>query len=81
MKRRVAEAWIDFERMVLDADCSDVQRQEMRRAFYAGALTIMDVMASAMSDGDEMTASDEQAMIDLSLEREEYLANLRLRRA
>lgn len=81
MKRRVAESWASFEREILPRDCSAVQRQEMRRAFYAGALTIMDTMAAAMSAGDEMTAGDEQAMIDLALEREEYLANLRLGRA
>ena len=80
-KRRVREAWERFEKALLPPDCSDVQRQETRRAFYAGAFVVLDVMAEAMSDDDEMTAGDEQVMIDLALEREEYLANLRLGRA
>jgi hypothetical protein len=81
MKRRVGEAWASFERAILPRDCSDVQRREMRRAFYAGGFVVLDVIAAAMSGDDDMTAGDEAVLIDLSLEREEYLANLRLGRA
>lgn len=81
MKRRVREAWADFERAVLPASVGAVQRQEMRRAFYAGAYAIMDTMAAAMSGDDEMTADDERAMLDLAAEREEYLVALQTGRA
>ena len=80
MNRRMGQAWASFEKAVLPRNCSDVQRQEMRRAFYAGAMIIFDTVALAMSHEDEMTAGDEQVMIDLAMEREEYLANLRLGR-
>lgn len=35
-------SWLDFERMILDPiNASTIQRQEMRRAFYAGAQVVM----------------------------------------
>lgn len=34
----IADAWSEFERMVLQSGVSDVQREEMRKAFYAGAI-------------------------------------------
>lgn len=81
MRRVIQEEWAAFERKVLPVNCSAVQRQEMRRAFYAGAMIVFDAVAHAMSDGDEMTPADEQLLIDLAREREEYLALLALGRA
>lgn len=81
MKRRVREAWASFEEALLGLHIGQVQRQEMRRAFYAGAFVIMDTMAAAMSESDDMTSDDERAMLDLAAEREEYLADLKAGRA
>lgn len=78
MRRMIREEWAAFERKVLPANCSAVQRQEMRRAFYAGAMIVFDAVAHAMSDADDMTAADEQVLNDLLNEREEYLALLAL---
>jgi hypothetical protein len=36
-RRRMAEQWDSFARAVLPVGTSPLQRQEMRRAFYAGA--------------------------------------------
>jgi hypothetical protein len=81
MKHRVAEQWVSFEKAILPPNCSDVQRQEMRRAFFAGSFVVMDVLAEAMSDSDDMTAADETVMIDLATEREMYLADMLAGRA
>lgn len=81
MKRRVEEGWRQFEAGVLGPGIGDVQRREMRRAFFAGAFVIMDTLAASMSEGDEMTEGDERVMIDLALEREMYLADLKAGRA
>jgi len=80
-KYRVRDAWTSFERAILPPDCSDVQRSEMRRAFFAGAFSIMDELSKAMSHEDDMTDADERVMIDLAIEQEEYLAALRMGRA
>jgi hypothetical protein len=81
MKNRVEDGWRAFEAHVLSPTVGDVQRQEMRRAFFAGAFVIMDTLAEAMSDGDDMSEGDERVMIDLALEREMYLAALKAGRA
>jgi hypothetical protein len=80
MKRRVAESWATFERMVIP-DVSDVQRSEMRRAYYAGSFALLEVIASALSEGDETTAADEQVMVDLEVERQQYMVDLLAGRA
>lgn len=80
MKRRVGEMWETFARGVLPPDCGETQRRDMRRAFYAGAFVSMDGFMASMSNEDEMTAADEQVVIDFNLERAEFLANLKLGR-
>jgi hypothetical protein len=35
--RTIQQIWDGFERAVLPPNCSDVQRNEMRKAFYGGA--------------------------------------------
>ena len=37
----IAEQWAAFEVLVVPKDAPPVQRQEMRRAFYAGAETML----------------------------------------
>ena len=41
--RTIAEQWADFERLVLPRTAGAVQRQETRRAFYAGAQAALTV--------------------------------------
>lgn len=79
--RRVRDLWADFEASILPEDASDVQRQEMRRSYYAGAFALLDAVSAATSPGDEMTADDERLMIDLVVEREEYIVALKAGRA
>ena len=37
----IASQWSDFERAVIPQEAPDVQRKEMRKAFYAGVSTIL----------------------------------------
>ena len=39
--RTVADAWETFAHAVLPPDCSRVQRDEMRKAFYGGATALL----------------------------------------
>jgi hypothetical protein len=81
MRERVRELWVSYEQQVLPPNCSDVQRQETRRAFYAGAFGLFDAMTVAMSEDEGVSPDDERVMIDLAAEREVFLANVKLRRA
>jgi len=81
MRQRVRELWVSYEQQVLPPNCSDVQRQETRRSFYAGAFGLFDAVTVAMSDDEGVSPEDERVLMDLAAEREVYLANVRLGRA
>jgi hypothetical protein len=39
--RTIADQWALFEKLVIPANAPPIQRQEMRRAFYAGAEALL----------------------------------------
>jgi hypothetical protein len=65
---RLAESWESFERAVIPADAGPVQRQEMRRAFYAGAWSIL-CSVRHIGGNDSISEQDGAAMLE-SLVRE-----------
>jgi hypothetical protein len=68
----VAEQWDQFARAVLPAGCSPVQRKEMRRAFYAGAESILFRIIQAFAPENEVTDADLQIMQDVDQELKEF---------
>ncbi|WP_088893147.1 hypothetical protein [Leptolyngbya ohadii] len=46
----IRQKWQQFERSVMPIDASPIQKQEMRRAFYAGAFALLDIVAQIGSD-------------------------------
>ena len=58
MKRNlIGNAWATFER-VLPADAPDIQKQEMRRAFYGGAQALLGGLLKALEPGGKTTEGD-----------------------
>ena len=53
--------WETFERQVMPANASTTQREDMRRAFYAGALVMVSLLAHADAT---MSKAAMEAMID-----------------
>lgn len=41
MKKTIRDEWLDFEDKVIPRDAPWVQRKEMKRAYYAGAWTML----------------------------------------
>lgn len=73
MKRLlIAEQWDSFARAVLPRDCPSVQRQEMRRAFYAGAQGVLHGVIAAFAPESEPTAADLQIMADVERELSDF---------
>jgi hypothetical protein len=66
-KKRIEKEWLDFERRVMPKNAPAVQRQEMRRAFYAGVSTAL-IMAFALGDDD--ASEDEGAAVLESMHQE-----------
>jgi hypothetical protein len=73
LKRQLmAEQWDAFAKTVLPKDCPYIQRQEMRRAFYAGAQAILFRVIMAFAPEAEPTAEDLQVMEDLDQELKDF---------
>lgn len=73
MKRQLmAEQWDQFARGVLSPNAPAIQKQEMRRAFYAGAQAILFRVIEAFAPDSEPTAEDLQVMEDLHQELQDF---------
>lgn len=51
--RTVFDQWKSFEHEVVPADAVPVQREELRRAFYAGAVSMFGLTMEAVASEDE----------------------------
>lgn len=74
MSKTIAAEWASFEEALLK-DAPPIQRQEMRRAFYAGAQTFLGIMTGHLSeteDPDEVTEEDMNLLETLSNELEQF---------
>ena len=71
MNRPIEEAWLDFSRKCLPVTAGPVQRQEMRRAFYAGAMGLYSHLMTDLDPGVDPTDADlaRMAAIDADLAR------------
>jgi hypothetical protein len=54
MRYRILEKWNTFSALVLPAEVGEIQRTEMRRAFFAGAASCFDIVSSI----DKQTSED-----------------------
>lgn len=55
----LSETWNDFERRILDPiHASQMQRKEMRRAFYAGAQSVLHLIFTQLTPGLEPMDAD-----------------------
>lgn len=65
----LAEQWQAFDRLILvPAKAGAVQRKETRRAFYAGAQALLEIMRTCISDDPDMTATDEKLIEQIDAE-------------
>lgn len=76
----LAAQWLSFEAILL-ATAGEVQRQETRRAFYAGAQALLQVMTHGVSEAPETTESDEAFMASVDAELKQFALDVREGRA
>ncbi len=72
-RRRLEEAWKQFEARVVPDRAGLAQRAMMRGAFYGGAMMVLDLIGTEVSDGVDVTASDEALMQGLVAEIDAFL--------
>ena len=68
MRMLIAEKWNECARMILPADCSPLQRREMRRAFYAGVGGLLKAIMADLSDEPDVTPNDMNLMLGINRE-------------
>lgn len=71
-KKLMAEQWGIFSERVMPIDAPAIQKQEMRRAFYAGAQAILFRVIAAFSPETEPTEADLKVMDDLNQELNDF---------
>jgi hypothetical protein len=77
MKRQLmAEEWNEFARRVLPDDASLMQRNAMRRSFYAGGYAILFRVIQGFTSDAEPTIEDLELMNDLHDELTTYFAGV-----
>ena len=72
MRMLIAEKWNECARMILPADCSPLQRREMRRAFYAGAEGLLKAIMADLADEPDVTPNDMNLMLSIDRELREF---------
>jgi len=78
MKRKsISEQWDDFSLRVGLYNVSSIQRQEMRRAFYGGAASILAALVTELDDNREPTEADMEYISSLHREIGKYGEDLR----
>jgi hypothetical protein len=70
----MAENWKRFAEMVLPADAPDIQRSEMRKAFYAGATAILGIMEELTDECTEPTDRDMEMVEAVHRELQDFAA-------
>lgn len=78
-RQSIASAWADYERTVLDPiGAGQVQRREMRRAWYTGVAWLMDAITVTMDDTTpEATEQDLEYLDSVQTELEEFAAKMK----
>lgn len=77
----IADAWRDFEIQVVPLNASDVQRVETRRAFYQGANAMFTGIVGMLEPGKDPTEKDLRKMDEIQAEIDQFMGDLRERRA
>ncbi len=69
------EAYDSYAKMI-PADADTIQRQETRRAFYAGGTALLHAIMSALTSDEEPTEQDLQTMDAIQAELDDFLRDV-----
>lgn len=75
---RIAEQWNSFAQATLPPDCSPLQRQEMRRDFYAGVRMMLSAVLRDLTPGSEAEEPDVQMLSDMEAELQKFASDVRV---
>lgn len=68
----IEEGWSSYREMVIPKDAPEVQINECRQAFFAGAVILMAKIMRSLDPGDEPSDADMQRMADIQDELDAF---------
>lgn len=68
----IERGWQRYRDLVIPADAPDVQIQECRQAYYAGAAVLMESIMATLDPGSEPTDADLERMNSIQAELDEF---------
>ena len=71
-RQRLMEQWNNFSRKLELHKASDVQRIEMQKAFFAGAIGLFSLIMNILDPGTEPTEKDLAVMSEIADELKNY---------
>jgi hypothetical protein len=71
--RLIEAGWQTLRIMAISADASDLQLEEMRNAFFAGAHHLLGAVMTFLDDGEEPTDEDVRRMGMIHAELEQFI--------
>lgn len=80
--RTIAEQWAAYRAAAIPASATVGQVRQCRRAFYAGAQALQQIMLTGVStEGEDMTEDDERLMLGIDAEFVQFAADVKAGRA
>jgi len=74
----IEAGWVGYQMAVLPKDAPDIQVQECRIAFFAGAQHVFGSIMTMLDPGDDVTDADLSRMEMIDLELAEFLKQFKL---
>lgn len=72
MAKPIDKGWQSYRNLVIPRDAPEIQVNECRQAFYAGAAILFHALMTALDPGDDPTTADLQRMADIQNELDEF---------
>jgi hypothetical protein len=79
--KKLSELWQSYADHVIPPTASPIQRQETRRAFYAGATALFNGVTAGLTEGPEPREEDVRALEALSEELEAFARDIQAGKA
>jgi hypothetical protein len=79
--KRLAGEWLDYDMKVIPREAPEIQRRETRRAYYAGATTLLALILQSLEPGAEPTEGELRKMDQLKEEIDKFWVEVKAGRA
>jgi hypothetical protein len=80
-EKRIGKEWDSYRKHLIPKDASTVQIVESRRAFYAGAQSLLAIIVKMLDPGTDPTEADLRKMGEIDQELKDFCEDVKRGRA